>query len=352
MATDQSPLPQVRWHRIAQVGVSSLALLAFGAVLLTKKHSLARSFARIGHPHWSWVVLGILLEALSMTTFAMMQSRLLRVGGKRIGPGAMIATTLAANSISGSVPVAGPELGAALTFRRFREQGADPTLASWALVVGGLVSWVGAVVVLATGGALSGNLNLVGVTILVGLLMGAFGITLKFGLKHIGVRHVLTSIASWVLRPVARLQSKPVGDPIDAVARWTESLHSLRPTMADWNTIGACALGNWLTDIGVLAMSILALGGPVPWRSLLLIYTLAILVGSLGLTPGGLGLVEGTLCVGLVSAGLPAALALSAVILYRLMSFWLVVFTGWAVLMCLRLHRIPSRISLARSVAS
>jgi hypothetical protein len=287
-----------------------------------------------------------------MTTFAMMQSRLLRVGGKRVRTRPMIATILAANSVSGSVPVAGPELGAALTFRRFREQGADPALASWALIVGGFVSWVGALVVLAAGGALSGNLKLVGATILVGLFIGVFGFALRFGVRYVRVRHLLTSTASWLVRLVARLRSKPIEDPVVAVARWIRSLRSLRPTKGDWKTIGALALGNWFTDIGVLAMSILALGGPVPWRSLLLIYTLAILVGSLGLTPGGLGLVEGTLCVGLVSAGLPAALALSAVILYRLVSFWLVLLAGWAVLLCLRHQRIPRRISLAGSVAS
>jgi hypothetical protein len=298
------------------------------------------------------VALGIVLEALSMTTFALMQSRLLRVGGKRVRTRPMMATILAANSVSGSVPVAGPELGAALTFRRFREQGADPTLASWALVVGGFVSWIGALVVLTAGGALTGNFKLVGVAILVGLFIGAFGIALRFGLRDIRVRHFLTSLASSVMRPLARLRSKPVRDPVAAAARWIGSIRSLRPTKADWNTIGALSIGNWLTDVGILAMSILALGGPVPWRSLLLIYTLAILVGSLGLTPGGLGLVEGTLCVGLVSAGLPAALALGAVLLYRLVSFWLVMFAGWAVLLFLRLRRIPRQISLARSMAS
>jgi hypothetical protein len=327
-------------------------LLGIGVVILTKKHSLARSFSRIGHPRWSWVFLGIVLEALSMTTFAMMQSRLLRVGGKRVRTGPMVATILAANSVSGSVPVAGPELGAALTFRRFREQGADPTLASWALVVGGFVSWIGALIVLTAGGALTGNLKLVGAAILFAFVMAVICVAFKFGVRHVRVRNILTTLASWVVRPFARLRSKPVGDPVAAMARWIGSLRSLRPSRADWNTVGALSLGNWLTDVGVLAMSILALGGPVPWRSLLLIYTLAILVGSLGLTPGGLGLVEGTLCVGLVGAGLPAALALGAVLLYRLVSFWLVMFAGWAVLLFLRLRRIPRHMAIARSLAS
>ena len=34
-------------------------------------------------------------------------------------------------------------------------------------------------------------------------------------------------------------------------------------------------------------IGLLALGGAVPWRSLLLVYGLATLIGSLGLTPGG-----------------------------------------------------------------
>jgi uncharacterized protein (TIRG00374 family) len=150
---------------------------------------------------------------------------------------------------------------------------------------------------------------------------------------------------------VSRFLSRPVHDPAAAVNGWIEGLGSLRPSKAEWGKVGGLGLANWLTDIGVLAMSILALGGAVPWRSLLLIYGLAILIGSLGITPGGFGLVEGTLCLGLVSTGLPAALALAAVLLYRLVSFWLVMATGWLVLLWLRLERLPHAVSITGSVA-
>jgi uncharacterized protein (TIRG00374 family) len=351
MATDRVSRPGVGRHRLLRICASVLGLLAIAGVVLSKKGALTRSFVRIGHPRWAWVVVGIVLEALSMTTFALMQSRLLRVGGKRVAARPMLAAILAANSVSASVPVAGPELGAALSFRRFREQGADTTLASWTLVVGGVASWLGALIVLVAGGTLSGHVKIVAGTLLVALLLAVGGLVLWFALRHLRLQKFLRATASSILRPFSRWRSKPVGDPVVAITRWVASLHSLRPTRADWNTIGALSLGNWLTDIGVLAMSILALGGPVPWRSLLLVYGLAMLVGSLGLTPGGLGLVEGTLCVGLVSAGLPAALALSAVLLYRLVSFWLVLCVGWVVLLCLRLERLPRQISMARRVA-
>jgi putative heme transporter len=332
-------------------GASVLTVAAVVALVLGRRTALTRSFGRIGHPQWSWIALGVALEASSMATFAMMQRRLLRVGGRRVGTGPMMATILAANALSVSVPVAGPELGAAFTFRRFKEQGADTSLAGWTLLVGGIASWFGAVVVLAAGGALSGNVVVTGVTVLGGLLAVFAGLALWVGLGRTRLRLVVTRSAAWGIRCVSRFLSRPVHDPAAAVNGWIEGLGSLRPSKAEWGKVGGLGLANWLTDIGVLAMSILALGGAVPWRSLLLVYGLATLIGSLGITPGGLGLVEGTLCLGLVSTGLPAALALAAVVLYRLVSFWLVMATGWLVLLWLRLERLPRSVSITASVA-
>jgi putative heme transporter len=353
MATDRLSVARRprKNRRLLRKGLTSATLLAFGFVLLDKRSSLTRSFVRIGHPRWSWVVVGVVLEASSMMAFAFMQRQLLRVGGRRVGARPMIATILASNSVSVSVPLAGPELGAALAFRRFREQGADPTLASWTLVVGGFVSWLGAVVVLAAGGVLSGNVAIAGVSVVAGLLAGLAGLLLWFGAGRISVQRFFGRVASWVIRPLNRWRDEPVHDPAGAVTGWMESLHLLRPSKTEWCRLGAFGLGNWLSDIGVLAVSIVALGGVVPWRALLLVYALATLVGSLGLTPGGLGLVEGTLCLGLVSAGLPAALAVGAVLLYRLVSFWLVMLTGWLVLLWMRLERATHLVPIVKQAA-
>ena len=331
-------------------GVSVLTVAAFVVLVLGRRTALTRSLGRIGHPQWSWIALGVALEVSSMATFAMMQRRLLRVGGRRVGTGPMMATTFAANALSVSVPVAGPELGAAFTFRRFKKQGADTSLAGWTLLAGGLASWFGAIVVLGAGGVLSGNVVVTGVTILGGLLALFVGLALWVGVGRTRLRLVVARSAAWVIRCVSRFLSRPVEDPAAAVNGWIEGLGSLRPSKAEWGKVGGLGLANWLTDIGVLAVSILALGGAVPWRSLLLIYGLATLIGSLGITPGGLGLVEGTLCLGLVSTGLPAAVALAAVLLYRLVSFWLVMATGWLVLLWLRFERLPHVVSISGSV--
>jgi len=93
----------------------------------------------------------------------------------------------------------------------------------------------------------------------------------------------------------------------------------------------ALAVGNWLADCLCLTAAIAAVGAPIPWQGLLLAYVGAAGVNSLGLTPGGLGVVEAALTAGLVAAGLDGADALAATLVYRLVSFWLVMVSGWVV---------------------
>jgi uncharacterized membrane protein YbhN (UPF0104 family) len=93
-----------------------------------------------------------------MAAFAIMLRRLLAAGGASVGVRPMLATAYAANALSVSVPLAGPELATAFTFRRFTRQGADAPLAGWSLLAGGVVSTVAATMVLSGGGLASGNI--------------------------------------------------------------------------------------------------------------------------------------------------------------------------------------------------
>ena len=67
----------------------------------------------------------------------------------------------------------------------------------------------------------------------------------------------------------------------------------------------------------------LAVGAPVPWQGLLLAYCGGQLAVNLPITPGGLGVVEGSLTVALVAFGGGQAATVAAVLLYRLLSFWI-----------------------------
>ena len=81
-----------------------------------------------------------------------------------------------------------------------------------------------------------------------------------------------------------------------------------------------------------LEASVRALGGSVPIVSIAFVYLTGSALGSAVPTPGGLGAVEAALSAGLTAAGLPGITAVSAVLLFRTLTFWLPVPFGWAAL--------------------
>ena len=85
-----------------------------------------------------------------------------------------------------------------------------------------------------------------------------------------------------------------------------------------------------LSYILCLAACVAAFGRSVPLASVAVVYLTGSAIGSILPTPGGLGGVEAALTAGLTAAGLPGAVAVSAVLLFRLLTFWLPVPFGWA----------------------
>jgi uncharacterized membrane protein YbhN (UPF0104 family)/tRNA A-37 threonylcarbamoyl transferase component Bud32 len=81
--------------------------------------------------------------------------------------------------------------------------------------------------------------------------------------------------------------------------------------------------------IACLAACCAAFGRSVPFASIGFVYFTGTTLGSIIPTPGGLGAMEAALTAGLTAAGVPGAVAVSAVLLYRLLTFWLPVPVGW-----------------------
>ena len=267
-----------------------------------------------------------------MAAFAFMLRRLLVTGGARVGVRPMLATSFAANALSVSIPLAGPELATAFTFRRFTRQGADAPLAGWSLLAGGVVSTAAGALVVVGGGLASGNGLVTGFAVPGGVLAVIALLALGAAASRPQLRHALERPATWALRQGSRLVRRPAQDASAIIGDWTERLGSLRLAPSGWMTVTGLGLVNWLADAIVLVVSIRAAGGAVPWHDLLLVYGAGVAAQSLNITPGGLGVAEGALSLALVATGLRASQALAAVLLYRLASFWLVALAGWLVL--------------------
>jgi pimeloyl-ACP methyl ester carboxylesterase/uncharacterized membrane protein YbhN (UPF0104 family) len=322
--------------RAARAAAAAIAVAAAGVAAVIERASITASFAVLGHLHWLWIPAAIAAEAASMGAFALMLRRLLATGGARVGVRSMLATSFAANALSVSIPVAGPELATAFTFRRFTRHGADAPLAGWSLLAGGVVSLAAGALVVVGGGLASGSGLVTGFAVPGGVLAVAALLALGSAARRPQLRYRLERPATWALRHVARLLRRPAEDPGAIIGAWAERLGSLQLAPSGWLTVTGLGLVNWLADAAVLVVSIRAAGGPVPWNDFLLVYGSGVAAQSLNITPGGLGVAEGTLSLALVATGLHASQALAAVLLYRLASFWLVALAGWFVLWFLR----------------
>ncbi|GAA5518469.1 hypothetical protein Lsed01_00896 [Demequina sediminis] len=90
--------------------------------------------------------------------------------------------------------------------------------------------------------------------------------------------------------------------------------------------------GNLLLTIGFVGAfhaSLSAFGRELPLIDLAVLFFVGNAVGAAVPTPGGLGAVELALTTGLTGAGLPYALALSVVLVYRLLTYWLRIPLGY-----------------------
>jgi undecaprenyl-diphosphatase len=85
-----------------------------------------------------------------------------------------------------------------------------------------------------------------------------------------------------------------------------------------------------LAYIGGLAASVQAFGGHAGIVEIGAVYLGAAVIAAASPTPGGLGAIEAALVAGLTGIGIPPGPAVSAVLTYRLATYWLPVIPGWA----------------------
>jgi uncharacterized protein (TIRG00374 family) len=271
--------------------------------------------------HIRWFVVPVLLalEAGAIVCFAVLQRRLFAVAGEDVPLGPLTAVTLGGNAIANTVP-GGAAFATAFAYRQFRRLGADPATSVWVTFAEGVVS-IAALGVLALVGVIvaaeqASEFNLVGVVV-----------------AGTAVTIVLAALAARpgvVARPLARFVDRVLrrfGRPA-TTERWVDELGAVRPGPRVWAIAFALAAANWLFDCACLVLAFVAVAAPVPWSGILLAYGAGQLAANMPVTPGGLGVVEGSLTLALVAFGGGQTSTVAAVLVYRLVSFWVLAGIG------------------------
>jgi hypothetical protein len=313
--------------------------LVAGAVWVLSEHTAElNGFSHVVQTlNWWWIPPAVAVELLSFVAFAGLQRELLVAGELPVPWSPLIKVSFASQALANSFP-GGNAASSVYGFRWYRRFGADSTLAVWALIGTFVTSMVtlSLVAVLGLGLAAEEGASLD----LVPVLIGAFVVTVAMGVVFF-YEPPLHWVVSQTIGLSRAVTGRPRGDTsatIEKIMLWVAAVR------LGWREISWALLwgsSNWLLDCACFAMMFEAVGSPIPWKGLLLAYGAGQLAATLPITPGGLGVVEGSITIALVAFGSPAASTTYAVLMYRFISFWLVLVVGWALMgeMALQVRR-------------
>ena len=136
------------WLRWVIIGVAVVVLTVEVTLVWDQ---LAKAFHSLYAAKWLWVLAAVAAAMASMHSFAQIQRTLLRSAGVEVKQWRSEAAFYAGNALSTTMP-GGPVLSATFIYRQQRIWGASPVVASWQLVMSGVLQVVG-LALLGLGGA-------------------------------------------------------------------------------------------------------------------------------------------------------------------------------------------------------
>ncbi|WP_072687104.1 TIGR00374 family protein [Rhodococcus marinonascens] len=326
--TDAEDIHRTPRRRRVEWAIGGVLIVVLTVEVILVWPDLSDSIRNLGDIEWVWLAAAVAASLASMSSFARVQRCLLGVAGVHVRQRQSLAVTYAANSMSATLP-GGPVLAATFTYRRTRIWGATPVVATWQLVMAGALQAVG--------------LALLGLTgaLLVGAKTNPFSLIFTFGglcaflvlAQYAASRpNALEGVGITALRAFNSVRKRP---PLTGVRQWmhiVNQMSAVRMGRSDTARAFGWSLFNWIADVSCLAFACYAIGGHPALAGLAVAYAAGKAAGSaIPLLPGGLGVMDAVLVPALTASGMSGAEAVSAIVVYRLVSFLLMAAIGWIV---------------------
>ena len=299
--------------------LTTVALIA-AAYVLVGQFSHVNLLGTLGSANPAWIAVAVLGSAV--TYFAAAQN-LAAFVPKRLHPLRGSLVQLSTAFVGVAMP---PTVGhVAVNARYLHKEGVDEGSISAAVTLSQLVNIVTTVLLLVVIGLLTGS----------GLsrFKIAPGGNLVIGLAVIaGVLALLLSVPQTrnkligLVRPHLRRAWPRLLDAVSQPARLAISAGANLLLTAAYIVAFIAALRAVGAHPAILPASVVYLAGNA--------------VGAAAPTPGGLGGVEAVLAAGLTAMGIPAAQAISGVLVFRIATFWLPIPAGWLSYLWLQRRRI------------
>jgi uncharacterized protein (TIRG00374 family) len=328
---DEMPRVQVTRKGVVLAGFFVVSAVAFLYFVLPQLADLEDTGRRVGEGDKLWLAGAFVFSLLSFGGYVMMfQGVFVRAGSRadsRIDWRASYQITMAGLAAT-RLLAAGGAGGIALTAWALRRAGmdrrtvADKTLAFLILTY---AVYMGALVVVGFGLYFNilpgpGPFAITVIPALFGLAAIALGLALSRVPPDLQGR--LEGFARRGGR-LARVAQRLANAPAAFSAGMREALCHVRER--DPALLGALAY--WGFNIAVLWACLHAFGDPPPWPVIVMAYFVGFL-GNLLPLPGGIGGVDGGMIGAFAAFGVPLALAVPAVLAYRIFAFWLPTIPG------------------------
>jgi undecaprenyl-diphosphatase len=300
------PLARVN-ARTALMLVSSLIALY---VLIPQFTNVAGMVRQLRDANWAWVGVTVVLSLISYIGASI---SLMSFAPTRVPARDAFEVSLAGSFVNRITPAGVGGMG--LNVRYLQKRGANTVEAASRL---GVNSLLGVVI----------HLSLTLLFLLWAGKEGSFDFRLPKVPALVALLVVLVAAGVVFLVPWGR--HKLLGPAVRALGHAWQGVVDLAREPAH---LGGMVLGGTIITVSYLCglyAAVRAFGGGLAFSAVGAVYLAGSAIGQAAPTPGGLGAVEAALIAGLVGVGLDKEVAVPAVLLFRLATFWLPILPGWA----------------------
>ena len=301
--------------------ILAIGTLVGGWALIGTLINVTNSFDTIVGADWAWVVVTFFCAQLAFVGSAVEDLGSV-TGDMPFGRVVAVEVANSFSSLAGGSPAV-----FATRVRFFQQQGYDASLAVSSSVVVTSVSW-----------AIKGLLFAISLPLAWGTIHlsdhpdSGPGHTVWVLLVAVLVIAVLLGVVVGIPR-FRRLAASKIRPRLTAV--WLDVRQVLRTPRKLVQLVGGAAASQLLVALA-LADSLRAFGDHLSLATLIIVITLASMIGGIAPVPGGMGVVEAGMILGLTAAGISESDATAAVFIQRLFSSYLPPLWGWFTLLWLR----------------
>ncbi|WP_405142323.1 flippase-like domain-containing protein [Sphaerisporangium sp. NBC_01403] len=315
--TPQVEVEEIRLERFQPRTLVTIIASALAAYFLLSQLSRVNLVEVITSAKWGWGGIALVAAGLSYVAAALMLRGFVP---EKLPLGRTVLAQFAGSFVKLVAPAA--VSGVAINSRYLQKRGISPGLAVASVGASQLVGLCSHIVLLLLFGYATGTKAAPSVSPSRGLVIGLLS----------GAVLVLVVLAVPQLRRMITARMRPLFSGV--IPRLLDVLQSPRKILEGFS--GTLLLT--LAFVVCLDACVRAFGGSLSFTAVAVVFLAGNAIGSAAPTPGGLGAVEASLSLGLTLSGLPGTVATSAVLLFRLLTFWLPVLPGWASFAWLQRH--------------